>query len=87
MKHISALTVLVLMAGCSPVMEATRPTPVDTSQFAVGESRLQVVEAIGAPTASLKDRGQSCDVYKLYTRGPAVSAKGQLRPAKPWATC
>lgn len=78
MKYISALTVLVLMAGCSPVMEVTRPTPVDTSQFAVGESRLQVVEAIGAPTASVKDGGQSCDVYKLYTRGPGGVGKGAI---------
>jgi hypothetical protein len=59
-------------------MEATRPTPVDTSQFAVGETRLQIVEAIGAPTANVKDGDQSCDVYKLYTRGPGGVGKGAI---------
>lgn len=59
-------------------MEATRPTPVDTSQFAVGESRVQVVEAIGAPTANVKNGDQSCDVYKLYTRGPGGVGKGVI---------
>ena len=37
-----------------------------------------MVEAIGAPTASVKDRGQSCDVYKLYTRGPGGVGKGAI---------
>jgi len=59
-------------------MEATRPTPVDMSQFAIGENRIQVVEAIGAPTANVKDGDQSCDVYKLYTRGPGGVSKGAI---------
>lgn len=59
-------------------MEATRPTPVDTTQFAVGETRFQVVEAIGAPVASVKNNDQSCDVYKLYTRGPGGVGKGAI---------
>ena len=78
MRHFGAFTVLALLSGCSPVMEATRPTPVDTSQFAVGETRLQIVEAIGAPTANVKDGDQSCDVYKLYTRGPGGVGKGAI---------
>ena len=73
-----ALCLDLFFCGCSPVMEATRPTPVDTSQFAVGESRVQVVEAIGAPTASVKNGDQSCDVYKLYTRGPGGVGKGVI---------
>ena len=69
---------LLLSASCSPVMEATRPTRVDMSQFAVGKSRVQVVEAIGAPTANVKNGDQSCDVYKLYTRGPGGVGKGVI---------
>jgi hypothetical protein len=69
---------VLAFSGCSPVMEATRPTPVDTSQFAVGENRVQIVEAIGAPTANVKDSDQSCDVYKLYTRGPGGVGKGVI---------
>lgn len=65
-------------AGCSPVMEATRPTPVDISQFAVGESRVNIVEALGAPIANVKNGDQSCDVYKLYTRGPGGVGKGVI---------
>ena len=54
------------------------PEPVDTSQFAVDESRLQVVEVLGAPTASVKQGDQSCDVYKLYTHGPGGVGKGAI---------
>jgi len=72
------LVVLVSFFSCSPVMEATRPTPVDTSQFAVGESRFQIVQALGAPTANVKNGDQSCDVYKLYTRGPGGVGKGVI---------
>ncbi len=59
-------------------MEATRPDPVDTSQFTVGESRLQIVEVLGAPTATVKQGDQSCDVYKLYTHGPSGVGKGAI---------
>ncbi len=69
---------LLCSGGCSPVMEATRPTPVDTSQFAIGESRFQVIQAIGAPTANVKNGDQSCDIYKLYTRGPGGVGKGVI---------
>ncbi len=60
------------------MFEATRPDPVDLSQFAVGESRVQVIEQIGAPTAQVKDADNSCDVYKLYTRGPGPVMKGAI---------
>jgi hypothetical protein len=69
---------LLAVCGCSPVFEATRPDPVDLSQFAVGESRVQVIEQIGAPTAQVKDADNSCDVYKLYTRGPGSVTKGAI---------
>jgi outer membrane protein assembly factor BamE (lipoprotein component of BamABCDE complex) len=51
-------------------MEANRPTPTDLSQFAVGETRPQIVNIIGTPAAQRQDGTQSCDIYKLYTRGP-----------------
>lgn len=73
MKHSGGnigVALLVLVGGCSPVVEATRPDPVDLSQFAVGESRVQVVEQIGTPTATVKDGADSRDVYKAYTHGP-----------------
>lgn len=48
------------------------------SQFAVGESRLQIVETLGAPTATVQQADQSCDVYKLYTHGPGGVGKGAI---------
>jgi hypothetical protein len=75
---ITLASILAFCSGCSVVMEATRPDPVDTSQFAVGESHLQVVEALGAPTATVKEGDQSCDVYKLYTHGPGGAGKGAI---------
>jgi hypothetical protein len=81
-RHAAALALVVLFfsSGCSVVMESTRPTPVDMSQFAVGESRLQIVETLGAPTATVKqsEGDQSCDVYKLYTHGPGGVGKGAI---------
>jgi hypothetical protein len=77
-KLVGVLLASRLLSGCSVVMEATRPDPVDTSQFVVGEPRLQIVEALGAPAASLKENGQSCDVYKLYTHGPGGAGKGAI---------
>lgn len=34
------------------------------------------MEAIGAPTAKVKNGNQSCDIYKLYTRGLSNADKG-----------
>ena len=59
-------------------MEATRPTPFDISQFAVGESRTQVIGVVGSPISQTKDGDDSCDVYKLYTRGPGDVEKGAI---------
>jgi hypothetical protein len=67
----------VVISACAPVMEATRPTPVDLSQLAIGEKRLDVLAALGAPVATVADGNQgSCDVYKLYTHGPGRVGKG-----------
>ena len=75
---ITALALCSALTGCSPVMEATRPDPVDINQFAVGESRTRVVEVIGAPLSNVSDNGNKCDVYKLYTRGPGDVGKGAI---------
>lgn len=69
---------LLSLSACSVAMESTRPTPVDMSQFAVGESRLQVAQTLGVPLASLRQGQDSCDVYKLYTRGPSAVGKGAI---------
>jgi hypothetical protein len=63
-------------AGCSVLMESTRPTPVNLSQFDPGESRDEVVSVIGAPTGSTNaSDGASCDSYQLYTRGYGAAGK------------
>ena len=45
---------LVLLPSCSPVMEVTRPDPVDISQFSVGEDRTRVTQVLGPPQATVK---------------------------------
>lgn len=72
-----ALTCTALM-GCSPMMEADRPTPVDLSQFHKNEPRLKVVSVVGAPQGHINDKGLSCDVYKLYTEGHNLLSKGLI---------
>jgi hypothetical protein len=44
-----------LGAGCSVVMEATRPAPVRLAQFQPGESRDSVVEKLGQPVTTTTD--------------------------------
>lgn len=68
----------ILLSACSPVMEATRPDPVDLSEFVPGESRLKVIAEVGNPLASEKDGENSCDVYKLFTKGPGAVGKGAI---------
>lgn len=77
------LLALILLAACglqacSPVMEATRPNPVDLGQLAVGESRAVVEAELGPPVSSITDRGKSCDIYKLYTHGPGPVEKAAI---------
>jgi hypothetical protein len=78
MKKYMALMAMVVLSACAPVMEANRPDPVDLSQFAVGEDRMDIVAAIGSPVSTIKDKGHSCDVYKLYTDGPSGGGKGAI---------
>ena len=56
-------------------MEANRPDPVDMTQFVVGQKRMTVLADIGAPTATVKDGNNSCDIYKLYTEGHSTAGK------------
>lgn len=86
MKHSGGnigVALLVLVGGCSPVVEATRPDPVDLSQFAVGESRVQVVEQIGTPTATVKDGADSRDVYKLMRTAQGSGRRVSFRGPAP----
>jgi hypothetical protein len=74
--HAALLLAIAGSAGCSVVMEATRPTPVNLSQFDPGEARDEVVSVIGAPTGSTNaSDGASCDSYQLYTRGYGAAGK------------
>jgi hypothetical protein len=51
-------------------MEATRPTPVDLAKFTPGESRLSVIEQIGAPVTTTENQGgNTCDLHLLYITG------------------
>ncbi len=71
--------VLCIVSGCSPYMEATRPTPVDLSTFTPGESRESIIEQTGAPVTTTKDAaGETCDLHLLYTTGYGTAVKVPL---------
>ena len=78
MKRIFPAALCGLLVACSPVLEATRPDPVDTTQFTVGEGRINVMAELGNPAATMTDAGNSCDIYKLFTKGPSAAGKGAL---------
>jgi hypothetical protein len=64
------------VAACSVYMEATRPTPVDLTQYQEGMMRDSVLEKLGAPdSTALESDGLSCDFYKLYTHGYGAGGK------------
>ena len=73
-----ALCLSLNISACSPVMEATRPDPVDIHKFVIGEARIKVLGDIGSPLATNKEDGKSCDIYKLYTKGPGAAGKGAI---------
>ncbi|HVN89030.1 MAG TPA: hypothetical protein VMT61_04370 [Candidatus Binataceae bacterium] len=76
---IAAGSALDLLTGCSPVLEATRPNPVDLTQFRPGQSHDSVIETVGTPKGTLKEAdGSSCDSYELYTHGPSGAGKAGL---------
>jgi hypothetical protein len=64
------------MAACSVYMEATRPTPIDTSDYPAGMTRDQVITKLGSPyNTMIESDGATCDFYKLYTRGYGAGGK------------
>src|SRR5436305_14747677 len=69
---------LIVLGGCSPIMEVTRPSPVDLSRFTIGENRIDVIAELGTATTNVPDGSQSCDMYKLYTRGPGLAGKAAI---------
>lgn len=77
-RHLVAFCISLWLTACAPVMEATRPDPVDLSQFAPGMDRMTVVGELGAPAATLPDGPLACDIYQLYTRGPDAVGKGAI---------
>jgi hypothetical protein len=67
------------IAGCSVVMEATRPAPVRLAQFDPGESRDGVVAQLGEPISTTTDAdGASCDLYSLPLSGYGNWAKAGI---------
>jgi hypothetical protein len=78
MTRIPAVVLCGMLAACSPVMEANRPDPIDLKSFAPGEKKFDILAEIGSPIASAPDGGNSCDIYKLFTRGPDSVGKGVI---------
>jgi hypothetical protein len=80
MKTVGLLLGLLMLAtfapGCSVYLEATRPEPVNLSEFQLGMSRDMVYGKIGAPESSAPGTdGDTCDYYQLYTRGYGAAGK------------
>ena len=72
----SLLLKVSLLQGCSVVMESTRPTPVDLSQFQLGDTRDSVDERLGGPKNTTNESdGLQCDFYDLYTHGYGTAGK------------
>jgi hypothetical protein len=65
----AAVAVALMLGGCSTVMEANRPDPVNLTKFAPGMRRVDVVAQLGPAASTVQDGPKSCDVYRLYTRG------------------
>ena len=71
----AVLAATLSVAGCSTVMEANRPPPVNLAKYSAGEKRMDVIATLGAPKTSVKDGDNSCDVYELYTSGNSKAQK------------
>lgn len=73
------ITIAVFTAGCSVVMEATRPAPVRLAQFDPGENRNDVIAKLGEPVSTTTDAdGASCDLYSLPLAGYGNWAKAGI---------
>jgi uncharacterized protein YceK len=77
MRHhpLTIVSAALVLAGCSTVMEADRPSAVNLGNYHAGLKRIEVVEKLGAPISVVNDGGNSCDIYKLYTHGTSTAAK------------
>ncbi len=74
--RLSVLTIALCLSGCSVFMEASRPSPVNLSQFGAGESRQDVQADLGPPvSAAVETNGEQCDTYHLYTHGYGAMTK------------
>jgi len=73
---LAGLLLMPWMAGCSPYMEATRPSPVDLTVFHNGDTQDSVETRLGAPAHQMTNAdAEKCDSYLLYTN--AVGAWGR----------
>jgi hypothetical protein len=77
-KGCAALALVMSLSGCSTVMEANRPDPVDLAQFTPAERRVEVIGHLGPPKTTVADGDASCDAYALYTRGVSRVGKGAI---------
>ncbi len=59
-------------------MEANRPSAVNISKYSLGQKRLEILSSLGSPVSSVKDGPNSCDVYKLYTKGTSKAGKAGI---------
>jgi hypothetical protein len=66
------------ISGCSAVLEATRPDPVNLDPYVMGSSRDQVRASLGAPESTTPQGQYSCDNYELVVRGPNGWQKGGI---------
>src|SRR6201998_2522735 len=73
---IASMIGLLGMTACSAGMEASRPVPVDLSQFHAGDSRFNVVSGVGGAKGTIDDIAGPCDIYSLYTTGLGGFGKG-----------
>ncbi len=77
------IAMAILGAACSPVMEVTRPTPTDLTQFQTGDTRDSVIGRLGPPlTTNPESGGASCDLYQLYTKGYGAEGKVPIAVAE-----
>ncbi len=74
----TVLLSLAALTSCAPVMEAQRPTPTHLDQFTIGESRVDVAEALGNPDATVQQGQQSCDIYELFAGSATEAGNGAI---------
>jgi hypothetical protein len=68
------LAALVVLSGCSTVVEDQQMPGMDLKRFTLGERRIDVIKTLGPPAVSAKDGANSCDLYRY---AHTVSRAGQ----------